>query len=81
MWLCILRQQVKNNFRVRVGDHHNVNIDAYEQEFEVDDIISHPRYSSSTFLNGGMCIIIVCIGYTAYTGRVYLHVQDLYIKS
>ena len=45
MDVLLFRNRPKENFRVRVGDLDNSDPDEHEQEFEVDEIIIHPRYS------------------------------------
>ena len=42
----ICRNRPKEQFRVRVGDLDNTVEEADEQEFEIEELISHPLYSS-----------------------------------
>lgn len=39
----------KSSIRVRTGDHDNKVSDTYEQEFHLDQLISHPQYDEETF--------------------------------
>ncbi|WAQ97274.1 NETR-like protein [Mya arenaria] len=39
----------KSAILVRTGDHDNKVLDDHEQEFELEEMISHPRYDDNTF--------------------------------
>ena len=38
-------RESKHNFRVRVGDSEKSRRDPSEQEFEVEELVTHPRYT------------------------------------
>ena len=45
---CIFRDVVKDHIRVRTGDHDNKVADDYEQEFDVEELISHRLYDGKS---------------------------------
>ena len=47
VYCCFIgyRLRQKSRFVVRFGDHHNMEMDEGEQEFEIDALILHEKYS------------------------------------
>ena len=49
--ICINRDVLKDHIRVRAGDHDNKVDDDFEEEFEVEHLISHLSYDGKLYVN------------------------------